>query len=176
MAKRDFPTTSPLAQRCARTPARLLLHAPTLTCHGKRSSRSSEASKNVALGLGDAAGQRRAADPGAPFLSEARAAQGADLCPAPETGNRKRPEAAEQLLLLLDPAACDRGTFAPPFLFLDADWLTFEPRLQALSAGDPHSRGGHVPGFRLGRVEGNTRRRAAAEITESVAPWAPWEL
>lgn len=47
------------------------------------------------------------------FLSEASAPLGAALRPAPEAGNRKQREPAEQLLLPLDSAACDRRTLAP---------------------------------------------------------------
>lgn len=39
--------------------------------------------------------------------------------------------------------------------------MRLEPRLQGLRGGTPDSRGGHVPGVRLGRLEDGTRGRPA---------------
>lgn len=77
------------------------------------------------LGLGDRASEGPAADPGPRDLVTASVPHGASRCSTPGTGNRKRRAAAGQLLLPLDPAAGDHGTFSPPFpslTILDADW------------------------------------------------------
>lgn len=92
---------------------------PTLTCHGKterprlRSSQECVSGWETRPEIRGAGGQT----PVPRFLSEASAPLGAVMRPAPEAGNRKQREPAEQLLLPLDSAACDRRTFAPWSLF-----------------------------------------------------------
>lgn len=46
-------------------------------------------------------------------MSKASVPQGAALCSTPGTGNRKRRASSGQLLLPLDPAACDHRTISP---------------------------------------------------------------
>lgn len=85
---------------------------PTLTCLGRTQQPKLRRPRECVSALGNQpqSGGRGAQTPVPRFLSEASAPLGASLRPAPETGNRKRREAAEQLLLPLDPRACDRRT------------------------------------------------------------------
>lgn len=68
---------------------------------------------STCLGLGDRASKGLAAHPGPRARVTASVPPVTSRCSTPGTGNRKRQAAAGQLLLPLNPAACDHRTISP---------------------------------------------------------------